>query len=86
MVYTWKNTANVLQFLECMDCSWLLALTEICVFGTYLQSGVCVLNCGSGRIADSAKRECRDVQGKLIGLVLSITYLIVCVRPVFHYT
>ena len=69
-----------------MDCSCFFGLVEICVFGTYLQSGVCVLNCGSGRIADSAKRECRDVQGKLIGLVLSIAYLIVCVRPVFHYT
>ena len=37
-----------------------------CNFGTYLQSGVCVVSCNSGTIGDSDTRECRDVQGELV--------------------
>ena len=56
-----------------MDCSCFLGLVElVCVFGTFLQSDVCVLNCGNRRIADSDTRECRDVQGKLIGQVFLV--------------
>ena len=49
-----------------------------CIFGTYLQSGVCVVSCNSGTIGDSSTRECRDVQGELVVLVISIALLIYC--------
>ena len=43
-----------------------------CNFGTYLQSGVCVVSCNNGTIGDSDTRECRGVQGELVVFVISI--------------
>ena len=41
------------------------------MFGTYLQNGVCVVSCDNATIGDSDTRECRDILGKLIVLVIS---------------
>ena len=57
------------------DCFLFIAT---CIFGTYLQSGLCVVSCESGTIGDSDTRECRNVSGELVVLMISSNiYLII---------
>ena len=68
----------------CNDClCFHFTLATTCIFGTYLQSGLCVVSCESGTIGDSDTRECRNVFGELVVLVISsIVHLYVTLRQV----
>ena len=63
--------AIMLCWCVCRDCSCFLVLVATCVFGTYLQSGTCVVSCDNATIGDSNTQECRDVLGELAVLVHS---------------
>ena len=72
--YIWYScpcVAIMLCWCVCRDCSCFLVSAAACVFGTYLQSGTCVVSCDNATIGDSDTRECREIQGELAVLVHS---------------